>query len=125
MNTDYYWPSFAHLGEQAVNVSEVYSNWGDAAGVATMNNVFGYQSRYAEYKYMPDQVAGQFRSTLAYWHLGRIFTAPPNLNITFISSNPRTDIFAVTSDVDHLICQIYHKIDALRPMPYYGTPALV
>lgn len=119
---DWYWPEFAQIGEQEVKNSEVFYDW-NAAG--TPDGVFGYQSRYCEYKYLPSTVHGAFKSTLAFWHMGRIFASAPALNESFITSDPTARIFAVTDDQgDHLLCQVYHKIDAIRPMPYFGTPTL-
>lgn len=121
---DYFWPEFAHIGEQEVKVGEIYY---DAIGSATQDDTFGYQSRYAEYKYAPTTVHGKLRTNLAFWHMGRIFDGEPALNPEFVEADPTTRIFAVGDDdpdVEHLYFQIYHKIDALRPMPYYGTPQL-
>jgi len=116
---DYYFPSFANIGEQPVTNSELY------AYTSTANDTFGYVPRYAEYKYMPSRVAGEFRTTLDYWHLGRIFATQPALNSTFIECNPddTTRIFAVEDGTDPLYCHIYNKIQAVRPMPKYGTPS--
>lgn len=115
---DYYWPSFANIGEQGVINQEIY------AYTANNGGIFGYIPRYSEYKYMPNRVAGNFRDTLSYWHLGRIFSSAPVLNIDFINCNPRTDIFAVEDpEVDNLYCHVFHKIKAVRPMPKYGNPS--
>lgn len=113
----YYWPSFANIGEQEVLNKEVY-----AFQAANGNDTFGYVPRYAEYKFMQNRVAGDFRNTLDFWHLGRIFAAPPNLNEDFIMCEPDTRIFAVEDDTDYLYCQILHNIKAVRPMPKFGTP---
>jgi hypothetical protein len=119
---DYYFPSFANIGEQPVTVNELY------AYTSAANETFGYVPRYAEYKFMPSRVAGEFRDTLRYWHLGRIFSTQPNLNSSFIECKPQdtTRIFAV-EDVeegeDSLYCHVYNKIQAVRPMPKYGTPS--
>lgn len=122
LRSDFYFPEFAHLGEQAVYNMHAYLNLSDAPAAAGMGSVFGYQSRYAEYKYEPSTVHGQFRDSLAFWHLGRQFTAQPNLNTAFIMATPRTDIFATPSDPNHLVGQIYHQVDALRLMPRFGVP---
>jgi len=116
---DYYFPSFANIGEQPVTKNELYAYTSNA------NDTFGYVPRYAEYKFMPSRVAGEFRTTLDYWHLGRIFATEPNLNSTFIECNPddTTRIFAVEDDTDPLYCHVYNKIQAVRPMPKYGTPS--
>ena len=57
---DFYWPSLAHIGEQAVLNQEIYCD-----GSANDTAVFGYQERYAEYRYKPSIITGLFRSTAA------------------------------------------------------------
>jgi hypothetical protein len=116
---DYYFPSFANIGEQPVTKNELFAYTSNA------NDTFGYVPRYAEYKFMPSRVAGEFRTTLDYWHLGRIFATEPNLNSTFIECKPEdtTRIFAVEDGTDPLYCHVYNKIQAVRPMPKYGTPS--
>lgn len=119
---DYYWPAFANIGEQEVLNKEVYYT-----GVTGNDpeGTFGYQSRYAEYKYEPSSVHGEFRTSLSFWHMGRIFTSEPALNAAFIESDPTERIFAVTEpDVDRIYAHCYNRVDALRPMPYFGTPAI-
>jgi hypothetical protein len=117
---DYFWPTFANIGEQEVKNNELY------AYTTTSEQTFGYVPRYAEYKYMPSRVAGDFRTTLDYWHLGRIFQNQPALNKTFIECTPNqtTRIFAVEDGTDPLYCHVYNKIHALRPMPKFGTPTI-
>jgi hypothetical protein len=115
---DYYWPTFANIGEQEVKAKEIYGNsqFGDT--------VFGYVPRYAEYKYLNSRVAGEMRTSLDYWHLGRIFAEEPNLNGEFISCEPSTRIFAVEDpDVDNIYAHIFNNIKAIRKMPKYGTPS--
>ncbi|QCQ85052.1 major capsid protein [Blackfly microvirus SF02] len=119
---DYAWPEFAHIGEQAVLNREVYFT-----GVVgdTPNATFGYQSRYSEMKYRPSYSCGDMRASLDFWNMDRIFNAQPGLNEAFISSDPTTRVFAVDNqEYANLIVQVYHKVDALRPLPYYGTPML-
>jgi len=115
---DYFFPSFANIGEQEVALQELY------AYTANAETTFGYVPRYAEYKYMPSRVAGDFRTTLDYWHLGRIFSTEPALNQTFVECAPAntTRIFAVEDGTDPLYCHVYNKIQAIRPMPKFGTP---
>lgn len=117
-NLDYGWPEFAHIGEQEVQVQEIY------AYTVNKNDVFGYQSRFSEYKYMANRVSGEFRTTLAYWHLGRIFATEPTLSQEFIEvdSDDNTRIFAVEAEDDNLYCHVLNKILAIRPLPKYGTP---
>jgi hypothetical protein len=114
---DYFWPSFANIGEQPVTQNEIY------AYTANQNNTFGYVPRYAEYKFMPSRVAGEFRTTLDYWHLGRKFATEPSLNTAFINCDPTKRIFAVNNPgQDSLYCHVLNKIKAIRPMPKFGTP---
>ena len=116
---DYYFPSFANIGEQPVQKQELY------AYTSSKEDTFGYVPRYAEYKFMPSRVAGEFRTDLKFWHLGRIFETEPNLNSAFIECKPEdtTRIFAVEDGTDPLYCHVYNKIQAVRPMPKYGTPS--
>lgn len=113
---NYYWPSFAHLGEQGIENIEVFLNHSNAYGI------FGYIPRYSEYKYIPSRVAGEFQTTLDYWHLGRQFASEPSLNQAFIECVPRNDIFAVTTG-DNLFCHVLNKVRAVRKMPKFGTPS--
>jgi hypothetical protein len=116
-NLDYYWPSFAHIGEQPVTNNEIYAYTSDS------QETFGYVPRYAEYKFMPSRVAGDFRTTLDYWHLGRIFDSAPALTGEFVSCDPTKRIFAVVEEnQDNLYCHVLNKIKAIRPMPKFGTP---
>lgn len=119
---DWYWPEFAHIGEQGISKLEIFFN--QAADGLNTTEPFGYTPRYSEYKYVPSRVAGDFRTTLAYWHMGRIFDTAPELNQNFIDANPTHRIFAVTDEtVDKLYVHIYHKIRASRAMPYFGNPS--
>lgn len=114
----YYYPSFANIGEQEIKNKEVYAFQG-----VLSEETFGYTPRYSEYKFENNRVAGDFRSTLDYWTAGRIFATPPALNEDFVQADPTHRIFAVTDpDVDKLYCQVLNKVLAIRPMPKYGTP---
>lgn len=119
---DYYWPEFAHLGEQEVKNKEIYF---DLADETYSEGTFGYQQRYAEMKYGCSTVHGDFRDSLDFWHMGRIFSSQPSLNADFVMADPTNRIFAVTSgDPDHLWVQLYHNVKARRPMPYFADPRL-
>nr|DAP21876.1 MAG TPA: Capsid protein [Microviridae sp.] len=120
-NMDFYFPEFAHLGEQEIKNEELYLNQYDADNSGT----FGYAPRYAEYKYSLNEAHGDFRGNMAFWHLNRIFTEKPNLNTTFVECNPSNRVFATaeTSDDKYWI-QLYQDVKALRLMPKYGTPML-
>ena len=121
-NMDFYFPEFAHLGEQEIKNEEVYLQQTPASN----NGTFGYTPRYAEYKYSMNEVHGDFRGNMAFWHLNRIFSESPNLNTTFVECNPSNRVFATaeTSDDKYWI-QLYQDVKALRLMPKYGTPMFV
>lgn len=115
----YYTPQFAHIGEQPIYNREIYAYQGDIAG----SGIFGYVPRYVEYKFNNNTVSGQFRSTLNFWHAGRIFATPPALNQEFIECNPTTRIFANENVADdNMWVHILNKVKAVRPMPFYGNP---
>lgn len=122
---DFYWPTFAHLGEQAIELREIY-----AQGVEADTSVFGYQERYAEYRYKPSQITGKFRSSvtggsLDMWHLSQFFKNAPTLNDEFITENPPIErIIAVPSEPEFLL-DIGFRYITVRPMPMFGTPGLV
>lgn len=114
---DYYVPKLANLGEQAVKNFEVYYD----AGVAG-EETFGYLPRFAEYKFENNRIAGDFRTSLDYWHLAREFGSTPGLNQDFIECVPDTRIFAVEDGTDYLFVHHLNKVMASRLMPKYGTP---
>lgn len=122
---DFYWTTFAHLGEQAIELREIY-----AQGSEADTTVFGYQERYAEYRYKPSQVTGKFRSSvvngsLDMWHLSQFFKNAPTLNEEFIVENPPVErIIAVPSEPEFLL-DIGFRYTTVRPMPMFGTPGLV
>jgi len=121
---DFYWPTLAHLGEQSVLNKEIYMQ-----GTAADNNVFGYQERYAEYRYKPSLITGAFRSnftgTLDSWHLAQNFGSLPTLGSTFIVENaPMSRIKAVSTDPD-FIMDSFFSLKCARPMPTYSVPGLI
>ena len=121
---DFYWPALSHLGEQSILNMEIYCK-NDANDPLT----FGYQERYAEYRYKPSVITGQFRSNSATpldtWHLAQNFTSLPTLGDTFIQDNPPIDrVIAVPSE-PHFIYDSYIQLRCARPMPVYGVPGLI
>ena len=118
---DTYFPSLAHLGEQEVLNKEIY-----AQGTAEDDAIFGYQERYAEYRYKPSTIHGQFRSNSATpldaWHLAQEFDSLPVLGPAFIEDNPPVDRVIATPDEPQFIMDIFHSTVAARPMPLYGVP---
>jgi len=122
--TDYYWPVFSHLGEQAVLNKEIY-----AQGTSADDEVFGYQERYAEYRYKPSLITGPFRSnatgSLDAWHLAQDFSSLPVLNSAFIVEQaPMARIEAVADGYDFLFDSQF-SYHCARPMPLYSVPGLV
>jgi hypothetical protein len=120
---DYPWPTFAHLGEQEVYSYELFTN---AANLAATPPVFGYQSRYADWKYIPSSVHGDFRDTLEFWHLARKFSTTPVLGQTFgeFEDTLQNRIFNVTAGTDTLWCYVNNRVKVVRSLPYFGTPVL-
>jgi len=124
---DYYFPVFAALGEQAVLNREIY-----VTGTSTDAQVFGYQERWAEYRYYPSQITGLMRSTSAGtldpWHYAQKFTALPTLNSTFIQETPPVDrTLAVGSGANgkQIIFDAFFSNRVVRPMPMYSVPGLI
>ena len=129
---DYYFPTFAHLGEQVVFNKELYTQSDSvtdpSTGVAVNDLPFGYQERYAEYRYKNSLITGLFRSnaqgTLHAWHLSQKFDNLPTLNKTFIESNTPIDrVLAVPNQPD-ILADFYFSLRCVRPMPVYSVPGL-
>lgn len=121
---DFYFPVFSMLGEQAILYKEIYAR-GDLSDPA----VFGYQERWAEYRYNPSEITGLMRSTAAgtldKWHLAQRFTSRPTLNETFIKELvPMDRVSAVPSEPDFLL-DAFFTIQAARPLPMYSVPGMV
>lgn len=124
---DFYFPVFAALGEQAILNKEIYCD-----GSANDNNVFGYQERWAEYRYNPSQITGLFRSTSAGtidpWHLAQRFTVLPTLGDTFIKDTPPLDrvlALGASENGKQFIFDSFFRVRAARPMPLYSVPGLI
>jgi len=124
---DFFWPVFSHLGEQPVFNKEIYIR-----GDANDDAVFGYQERWAEYRYNPSQISGFFKSSAANtidgWHLSQYFTALPTLGATFIEDRPPMDrIVAVQEEAagKQFIADMFFVNQAARAMPMYSVPGLV
>jgi hypothetical protein len=125
---DYYFPAFATLGEQAVLNKEIY-----VTGNSTQDNqVFGYQERWAEYRYNPSEITGLFKSTSAGtidpWHYSQKFTSLPTLNSTFIQDTPplaRNLAVGASANGQQLLLDAFFDITAARPMPMYSVPGLI
>lgn len=124
---DYYFPAFAHLGEQAILNKEIYCR-----GDANDNLVFGYQERWAELRYNPSQITGLFKSTSAgtidAWHYAQKFTSLPTLNSTFIQDTPplsRNLAVGTAANGQQLLLDAFFDITAARPLPMYSVPGLI
>lgn len=116
---EYFVPDFEHIGEQEVQNIEVYAD----QVTSGQNGTFGYLPRYAEYKVAHSRVAGQFRTTLDYWHMGRKFSVAPALNREFIECDPTYRIFAVEDPAeDHLWCVAHNNLYISRQMSKFSTP---
>lgn len=121
---EFYWPSLAHLGEQAVYNYEIYG------GNANPTGIFGYQERWSEYRYKPSQITGKFRSnatgTLDWWHLSQDFGAtPPTLGATFIEERPPVERVVAVKDEPEFLFDSYFDLKCARPMPLYSVPGMM
>lgn len=124
---DFYFPVFAMLGEQPILNKEIYFQ-----GTAADDAVFGYQERWAEYRYHPTRISGLFKSyaagTIDGWHLAQRFTSLPTLNNTFIEDNPPMErVLAVgaAANGQEFIFDSFFEINATRPLPMYSVPGLI
>lgn len=125
---DFYFPAFATLGEQTVLQKEIYAT-GDTAADDT---VFGYQERWAEYRYKPSKITGLFKSTSAGtidgWHLAQKFTTAPTLNSTFIQDTPpvsRVVAVGAAANGQQFLFDSFFDVKMARPMPMYSVPGLI
>ncbi|QXP08027.1 MAG: major capsid protein [Arizlama microvirus] len=124
---DYYFPALSHLGEQAILNKEIYLQ--GSAQPTQDAAAFGYQERYAEYRYKPSQITGKLRSTYAtpldMWHLAQEFTALPTLGDTFIKETPPISRIIAVTDEPEFVLDAFIKVKAVRPMPVYSVPGLI
>ena len=119
---DYYWPTLSTIGEQAVKNKEIY-----AQGSAADETTFGYQERYAEYRYKPSCVTGKFRSnatgTLESWHYAQEYASLPLLGDSWIQvtdTNVQRTL-AVASEPQFIFDSLF-KLRCVRPMPVNSIP---
>jgi hypothetical protein len=121
---DYYWPALSHIGEQAVLSKEIYAD-----GTAGDEDVWGYQERFAEYRYKPSTITGAMRSqhplSLDTWHLAQDFSTRPLLNAAFIEDNPPFNRVIAVPEEQQFIADFYFKMRCARPMPIYGVPGMM
>lgn len=121
---DYYWPTLAHLGEQSILNKEIY-----AQGTSADDDVFGYQERWAEYRYYPSKITGKFRSdatqSLDVWHLSQDFANLPTLSSTFIEDNPPLDRLVAVTNEPHILLDSHIEVRSARAMPTYSVPGLI
>lgn len=122
---EFYWPSLAHLGEQAILSREIYAD-----GSAGDMNVFGYQERWSEYKYKPSRTSGMFRSTVAtpldIWHLGVEYSVRPVLNAGFMEENPPVDRVLQVSGYfnQQFLSDMLFDMRWVRAMPMFSIPGV-
>ncbi len=121
---DFYWPALSHIGEQAILNKEIFTD-----GSVNDELVFGYQERFAEYRYKPSLITGTFRSnhaqSLDTWHLAQDFGALPVLNASFIEDTPPVDRVIAVPAEPHFLFDGYFSMKCARPMPMYSVPGLI
>lgn len=124
VRTDFYFPVFSHLGEQAVLNKEIF-----AQGTADDNKAFGFQEAWSEYRYFPSKITGKFRSTdpqsLDIWHLAQKFENLPTLSQQFIEENVPVERIVAVENEPHFLLDAYFKLKCTRPMPVYSVPGLI
>lgn len=122
---DYYWPALSHLGEQGIKNKELFYTPDET----DPDGIWGYQERYAEYRYQPGRITGRFRSQsdkpLDIWHLSQDFNELPALADLFIADIPPVERVIAVTDEPHLLVDAWHNIHATRPMPVYAVPGMV
>lgn len=120
---DYYWPLMANLGEQVVKNKEIFLQ-----GTAADDEAFGYQERWAEYRYKPSSITGKFRSSdpqsLDTWHLAQEYSVLPTLSPTFIVEDPPIDRVIAVATEPHFLFDSHFSMRSVRPMPVYSVPGL-
>lgn len=130
---DFYWPTFANLGEQAILNREIYANLADGTGSAAKDGTFGYIPRYDEYRFKNSKITGNLRSyngaaananTLDIWTLSEAFSSQPTLSATFIQSNTPLDRTVAVPTAEHFIMDAFIDIKHARVMPVYSVPGL-
>lgn len=121
---DFYWPAFAFLGEQPVYNKEIFAQGTDAD-----NGVFGYQERWAEYRYAKSKICGKMRSvdpqSLDIWHLSQKFENLPVLNEEFIIDKPPINRVVAVPDEPEFLLDAFFNCQCVRPMPAYSVPGLI
>lgn len=128
---DFYSPEFAHLGEQPIQMAELYTSYNEEN--YDPNETFGYTPRYAEYKFIPNQIHGTFKDNMDAWHMARRFAKKPTLSKEFLEVNEYVNdlnrVFAVPGTaqkpLEHFYVYTYNDVRALRPMPVFGTPSII
>lgn len=124
---DFYWPALSHLGEQAVLNREIFFKGNSGPGMDV--DVFGYQERYAEYRYKPSRITGLFNSTmdnsLDVWHCAQDFADTPVLNGPFIHEDPPIDRVIAVPGEPHFLLDMWFSLQCTRPMPVYSVPGLI
>lgn len=119
---DYAWPILSNTSEQVVYNKEIYAD-----GSENDDGVFGYQERYAEYRYYPSKITGKLRSSYAQsldvWHLSEHFTSLPRLSSQFIEDNPPFDRVVSVPTEPQFIGDFHFDLFCARPLPLFGIPA--
>lgn len=120
---DYFWPKLQQLGEQTILNKEIYL----AGAGGSDTSVFGYQERYAEYRYKPSEIHGEFRSTYAsaidQWHMAEEFGSLPSLNASFIVQNTPITRALANSSAPQILFDAWFRYKHARPMATYSVPA--
>lgn len=128
---DFLIPHFANIGEQAVLNQEIFAQGSGALnpqGTPIDLDVFGYVSRYDDYRYKPSKVTGVFRSqaptSIDMWHLAQDFTGLPTLSPAFIVEDPPVDRIVAVPTEPHFLLDSWIQLTSVRELPVYSTPGI-
>lgn len=121
---DFFNPYFEHIGEQPVMMSELYYRPGISPNE---DEIFGYQSQYADYKFINSHMHGEFKDYLDFWTASRVFDVKPTLSPQFVYFNKEesTDRVFALVDEPKFYVQLDIKAFATRSMSAYSTPRII
>lgn len=125
---DYYFPTFAHLGQQPIKTRELWNS----VSTAPAERVFAYKEPWAELRTRQNSATAFMRvsapQSLAVWHYGRRFSTVPTLTQAFIKQGPEEvdRSLAVQSTTSHQwLCNVYFDTTMIRVAPRVGYPGLI
>jgi len=124
---DFYNPKLSHLGEMPIYKKEIYCD-----GTSADDDIWGYQERWAEYKFGLNKITGEMNSSYAtpldVWHYGDYYANRPSMGTSWLSETPNyidRTLAIKSSSHNQFIADFYFNVKMTRPMPVYCTPGLL